>query len=225
MSRFWKRIKKYRWWYYLALIPLLIFLGAFYYYILRDLPSPTRLQSNSLPQSTRIYDRNNTLLYTIYNNRNQTFLPLTQIPKSVQHATIAIEDKDFYHHGAVDIRGIARAFYSTFFHQQLQGGSTLTQQLVKNSLLTQDRTWRRKIKEVILSFATEVLYSKSSILEMYLNQVPYGGTAYGIQAAARTYFGKDVSQLTLAESAFLAGLPQSPSSFSLMCTTPCHLRS
>ncbi len=220
MSRFWKRIKKYKWVYYIALIPLVLALGAFYYFILRDLPSPTRLQSNSLPQSTRIYDRNDTLLYTIYASRNQTFLPLTKVPKSVQYATIAIEDKDFYRHGAVDFRGIVRAFYSTFFNKQLQGGSTLTQQLVKNSLLTQDRTWQRKIKEILLSFATEVLYSKRSILEMYLNQVPYGGTAYGIQAAARTYFGKDVSALSLAESAFLAGLPQSPSSFSPYGTHP-----
>jgi membrane carboxypeptidase/penicillin-binding protein len=115
MSRFWKRIKKYKWVYYIALIPLVVALGAFYYFILRDLPSPTRLQSNSLPQSTRIYDRNDTLLYTIYASRNQTFLPLTKVPKSVQYATIAIEDKDFYRHGAVDFRGIVRAFSSTCF--------------------------------------------------------------------------------------------------------------
>lgn len=220
MHRFLKRIKKYSLWYYIALVPVVILFGFFYYFILRDLPSPTRLQSSSLPQSTQIYDRNNTLLYTIYASRNQTFIPLAQIPKNMQYATIAIEDKDFYRHGAVDFRGIMRAFYSNFFNKQLQGGSTLTQQLVKNSLLTQDRTWQRKIKEVLLSFATEVLYNKRSILELYLNQVPYGGTAYGIQAASRTYFGKDVSQLSIAESAFLAGLPQSPSVYSPYGTHP-----
>lgn len=199
---------------WIILIPLAIFFILFYNFILKDLPSPTRLTKSTLSHSTEIYDRNGTLLYTIYSAKNQRFIPLKDIPKTVQYATIAIEDKDFYRHGAVDLRGIARALYATFFKKQLQGGSTLTQQLVKNSLLTQDRTIQRKVKEVILSFATEMLYSKDKILEMYLNQVPYGGTAYGIEAASRTYFGKNVQDLDLAESALLAGLPESPTSFS-----------
>ena len=153
-----RHLKKKRVW--AVLIPLFIFFGLFYYYILKDLPSPTRLSSSILPQSSQIYDRNGTLLYTIYGQRNMTFRPLSEIPRHLQHATIAIEDKDFYRHGAIDLRGIARAFYVTFFHKQLQGGSTLTQQLVKNSLLTQDRTIQRKAKEIILSFITETLYSK-----------------------------------------------------------------
>lgn len=185
-----------------------------YYFILRDLPSPTRLVKNNRAQSTQIYDRHGTLLYTIYNSHNQTFTPLSKIPLSMQEATIAIEDKDFYHHGAVDFRGMARALYSIIFKKQLQGGSTLTQQLVKTSLLTPDRTIQRKVREVILSFVTEMMYSKKDILEMYLNQVPYGGTAYGVSSAARTYFGKSANQLDLAESAYLAGLPESPSTFS-----------
>jgi penicillin-binding protein 1C len=195
-------------------LPLLIAGACFYYYILRDLPSPIALGDGSPSQSTQIFDRNDTLLYTIYTDKNSSFISLSHIPKTVQDATIAIEDKDFYHHGAIDMRGVARALISNIMHKPLQGGSTLTQQLIKNSLLTQDRTWERKIKEIILSFAAEVLYSKKTILEMYLNQVPYGGTAYGIEAASQTYFGKDVQNLDLAESAYLAGLPEAPSTFS-----------
>lgn len=213
-----KHLKKKRVW--AIVLPLILVLGLFYYYILRDLPSPTKLSSASLPQSTQIYDRHDTLLYTIYGNRNQTFRPLSEIPLSLQQATIAIEDKDFYHHGAIDIRGIIRAVYVTLIHKQLQGGSTLTQQLVKNSLLTQDRTIVRKVKEVFLAFITETLYSKNKILEMYLNQVPYGGTAYGVEAAARSYFGKRVQDLDLAESALIAGLPENPSTFSPFGSRP-----
>jgi penicillin-binding protein 1C len=200
--------------YWMLLIPVFIFLVLFYIFILKDLPSPTKLSSNALPQSTKIYDRNGTLLYTIYTERNQSFIPLSDIPLTVQHATIAVEDKDFYNHGAIDLRGIARAAYATFFHKSLQGGSTLTQQLVKNTLLSPERTIQRKIKEVILAFLTELLYSKNRILEMYLNQVPYGGTTYGIESASQTYFGKKAKNLDLAESALLAGLPEAPTTYS-----------
>lgn len=196
------------------LVGLLIFVGCLYWFLLRDLPSPTKLSSNSLPQSTQIYDRNGTLLYTIYAQKNQTFIPLSTIPKNLQEATIAIEDKDFYKHGAIDLRGIARAFVSTVFHKQIQGGSTLTQQLVKNTLLTPEQTLPRKIKEVILAYATETLYPKSRILEMYLNQVPYGGTAWGVESASMTYFGKHAKDLDLAESALIAGLPEAPTTLS-----------
>lgn len=182
--------------------------------VLKELPSPTILSSKNIPQSTQITDRKGVLLYTIYNNRNQTVIPLSAIPKYMQHATIAIEDKDFYRHGAVDIRGISRAFISTVFKKQTQGGSTITQQLVKNSLLSSERTISRKIKEVILAFATEILYSKETILTMYLNQVPYGGTAWGIEAASQTYFGKRTKDITLSEAALLAGLPEAPSIYS-----------
>ena len=188
--------------------------AALYWFVIKDLPSPTKLSSSSLPRSTHIYDRNGKLLYTIYSNKNQSFTPLAKIPKDIQHATIAIEDKDFYRHGAVDLRGIARALYATLVKKDLQGGSTLTQQLVKTSLLTPERTIQRKVKEIFLSFATEAIYPKDQIIEMYLNQVPYGGTAYGVEAAAQTYFGKSAQKLTLAESALLAGLPESPSVYS-----------
>ncbi|MDE2026559.1 MAG: transglycosylase domain-containing protein, partial [Patescibacteria group bacterium] len=184
------------------------------WYILRDLPSPIKLSSNNIPQSTQIFDRNGTLLYTIYNKKNQTFLSLDTIPKTVQEATIAIEDKDFYNHGPIDLRGIARALFTIVFHKQIQGGSTITQQLVKNTLLSPEQTIVRKIREAILAFATELLYPKNKILELYLNQIPYGGTTYGIEAAAQTYFGKHARDLDLAESTLLAGLPEAPTTYS-----------
>lgn len=198
----------------IILLTLSGLLYGFYYYILKDLPSPTNLSSNTNSYSTQIYDRNSTLLYTIYSERNQTFVPLSRIPADLQHATIAIEDKDFYKHGAVDPRGTIRALYVTLFHKQKQGGSTLTQQLVKNGLLTPERTIKRKAKELVLAIATELMYKKDKILEMYLNQVPYGGTSYGVEAASMTYFGKPVKDLTLAQEAYLAGLPEAPSTYS-----------
>lgn len=191
-----------------------------YFFVLKDIPAVTTIGKTDYPQSTKIYDRNNNLLYTIYGSRNQTFIPLSKVPKHVKHATIAIEDKDFYKHGAIDIRGIIRAFYSTVVKKELQGGSTITQQLVKNSLLTQDRTVSRKVKEIVLSYFVEEFYSKDKILEMYLNKVSYGGTAWGIQAASQVYFDKPAEKLTLAESAFLAGLPEAPSIFSPFGSRP-----
>ncbi len=199
---------------YLGIGFLVIIVLLSYFFLFRDLPSPAKLQSPNNPQSSRIYDRNGLLLYTIYANKNRTQIPLSQIPQNVQNATIAIEDRDFYRHGAVDFRGIGRAFVENASGKATQGGSTLTQQLVKSSLLSPEQTFKRKIKEIILSFATELLYSKEQILSMYLNQIPYGGTAYGIQAAAQTYFGKDAKDLDLAQSALLAGLPQSPTFYS-----------
>ena len=192
----------------------LLAISVFYFLILKDLPLPTKLGSATNPQSTLIYDRKGKLLYNIYSNKNQIFIPISQIPKHMREATIAIEDRSFYSHGAVDLKGIARAAISIALKQQVQGGSTLTQQLVKNSLLSQERTILRKIKEVILAFATEMIYPKNKILEMYLNQSPYGGTAYGIEAASQMYFDKRAKDLSLAQSALLAGLPQSPTRYS-----------
>ncbi len=198
----------------LPLILIVALLVVFYWLVLKDLPSPTGLSNTTASYSSQIYDRNGKLLYTLYGNRNQTFVPINKIPLEMQEAIIAIEDKDFYHHGAVDFRGITRAAYSTLVHKQIQGGSTLTQQLVKNSLLSPEQTIQRKVKEIILSFATEVMYTKNQILEMYLNQVPYGGTTYGVEAAAQTYFGRDINKLNLAQMAFLAALPEAPSELS-----------
>ena len=207
-KRYSKLLKKRKLWFLLAVFATALMFT--YFFILKDLPFPTKLNSGTTPQTTRIFDRNQKLLYSIYASRNQSNVSLSSIPKHVQNATIAIEDKDFYKHGAIDFRAIFRSLGSIIFRNELQGGSTLTQQLVKNSLLTPERTITRKIKEVILAFVTETLYPKDKILEMYLNQVPYGGTLWGIEAAAQAYFGKKSSELTLSESALLAGLPESP---------------
>lgn len=195
-------------------IILFLVLGS-WFLVLKDLPSPTRLSSYEIPQTTKIYDRNGKLLYEIYTEQNRTLVKLEDIPLHLRQATIAIEDKDFYKHKGVNpVGGVLRAVKETLFQQKLQGGSTITQQLIKNALLTPERTFQRKIKEMILAFWTEQIYKKDQILEMYLNQVPYGGTAWGIEAAAEKYFGKNVKNLTLAESALLAGLPGAPTVYS-----------
>ena len=198
----------------LVFVYLLVLLFI-YLYIFKDLPSPNDLTSSKTnPVSTKILDRNGKLLYEIYTQKNRTPIKLAELPDYIKNATIASEDKDFYHHRGFDPRGIARAVFNIVFKQKLQGGSTITQQLAKNALLTQERTIRRKIREAILTFAIEIIYSKDKILEMYLNQIPYGGTSYGIGAAAQNYFGKKASDLTLAEAALLAGLPASPTRYS-----------
>jgi len=185
-----------------------------FWFILKDLPSPTKLSSYAYPVSTKILDRNGELIYEIYADERRTPVSLTELPEYVKQATIAIEDKDFYKHHGFDIRGIARAVYKILFKSKLEGGSTITQQLVKNALLSPERTVQRKIREFILTWVVEVIYPKDKILEMYFNQVPYGGTAWGIEAAAETYFGKRTKDLSLAEAALLAGLPASPTSYS-----------
>lgn len=178
------------------------------------LPNPTSLTDRQIPQSTTIYDRNGQLLYQVYNQENRTLVDLDQIPQPVIQATLAAEDVNFYQHGGIDLYGAAFGAYQTLINGHLQGGSTITQQLVKNTLLTNQQTLDRKIKEFILSMRLEQRYTKDQILQMYLNEIPYGGEVYGIQAAAKTFLGKDVQDLTVAEAALLAGLPQSPSRYS-----------
>lgn len=180
----------------------------------KDLPSPDRLIEREISLSTKIYDRNGELLYDIYGDVNRTLVTLDQVPEVVKQATIAIEDKHFYQHRGFDPAGIARAVYKTVVHRSLQGGSTITQQLIKNVLLTRERTLTRKVKEFILALQIEARFSKDEILQMYLNESPYGGQAIGIEAAAQSYFGKSVSKLSLTEAAMLAGLPAAPSRFS-----------
>jgi 1A family penicillin-binding protein len=186
-----------------------------YWFILRDLPSPARLNNlSAYPVSTKILDRNGQLLYEIYDSQNRTPIKISDLPKYVTEATIAIEDKNFYTHHGFDTGGILRAGFNTLTGKRLEGGSTITQQLVKVALLTPERTLTRKIKEAILTVATEILYSKNQILEMYLNHIPYGGTSYGIEAAAHTFFNKSAKDLTLSEATLLVGLPQAPSRYS-----------
>lgn len=182
--------------------------------ILKDMPNPKKLVSDEYPESSQIYDRNGKLLYEFFADKRRQSVALSEIPKNLKEATLAIEDANFYKHGGFDIKGIIRGLYRTIFEKRLQGGSTLTQQLVKNALLTPERTWSRKIKEAVLTIATEILYSKDQILEMYFNQTPYGGTMWGAEAAARGIFDKEVKDLNLAEAALIAGLPGSPTRYS-----------
>lgn len=184
------------------------------YLWLRALPNPSLLTVRDIDVTTKIFDRNGALLYDIYADQNRTPLSLSEIPKYVIQATIAIEDKNFYSHQGFSLSGITRAARETLFHGQVQGGSTITQQLIKSALLTPQVTISRKIKEVILAFWAERLYSKNQLLEMYLNQVPYGGTAWGIESAAQTYFGISAKELNIAQAALLAGLPAAPSEYS-----------
>ena len=183
-------------------------------YLFWGIPLPTKLISETLPVSTKIFDRNSRLIYEIYTDRKRTPIKLNEIPVYLKNATVSIEDKDFYKHQGVSYTGIARALYNTIFKHEVQGGSTISQQLVKNSLLTSEKTIRRKAQELILTVVIESIYSKDQILEMYLNTIPYGGTAYGVESASETYFGKSTKDLSLAESALLAGLPQRPSTYS-----------
>lgn len=182
---------------------------------LQDLPNPHELSLKQIPQTTKIYDRNKVLLYEIYSNENRTLVSLDDIPVSLKQATLAIEDKNFYKHPGFDLSSIFRALKENMAEgKPIQGGSTITQQLIKSSVLTSERTLTRKIKELVLAFWAERIYTKNQILEMYFNQIPYGGTAWGAEAASEVYFGKHVNQLDLAESAFLAGLTQAPSQYS-----------
>ncbi|HJY98459.1 MAG TPA: transglycosylase domain-containing protein [Patescibacteria group bacterium] len=193
---------------------LFFFILLSYLFIFRSLPSPRDLKNRDPEVSTKIYDRNGNLLFKIYKDQNRTIVPLTSIPPHVRLATLAAEDAEFYTHPGFSLKGISRALVTDFKTGALQGGSTITQQLVKNALLSPEKTLTRKIKELILSVEVEAAFTKDQILEMYLNEVSYGGTAYGIQEASQEYFGKDVGDLDLAEAALLAGLPKSPTTFS-----------
>ncbi len=196
-----------------------IFFLLFSIFIIKDLPSPANLAMPT--QSTKIYDRRGQLLYSIYVDENRTYVPLPQISDYLKKATLAVEDKDFYKHGAINIvGGIIRAVRDMTLYHRLQGGSTITQQLAKSALLSPERTLPRKIKELILAVWIEKLYSKDKILEMYLNQVPYGGTSYGVEEAAQNYFATRSADLTLAQSSLLAGLPQAPTYYSPFGTDP-----
>jgi 1A family penicillin-binding protein len=181
----------------------------------RDLPTPGKLSASNFSQSTRIFDRNGILLYDIYKDENRTYVALDQIPKTLQEATIAIEDKDFYKNQGFSITGYLRAFRNAILNRRISGGgSTVTQQLVKNTLLSSEQTITRKIKELILAIQVDRKYTKNQILELYFNATPYGGTTLGIEAASERYFGKKSKDLNLTESVILAGLPQSPSYYS-----------
>ncbi len=182
----------------------------------KDLPDPNKLTDRTIAQSTKIYDRTGEhILYEIFADEKRTLVTLDQIPKDLINGLIATEDASFYEHRGIRPLSIARSFvYGILGKGRIGGGaSTLTQQLVKNAILNRERKISRKLKEFILSVRLEQKYTKEQILQIYFNEIPYGSTNYGIESAAQNYFGKTVSELTLAESATLAGIPQSPSYF------------
>lgn len=188
--------------------------------ILIDLPSASTIRDRTPKMTTKIYDRDGNVLYKIFKDENRTYVPLDEISPHLVQATLAIEDVQFYEHWGISIRGIGRAFWHNLQNETVQGGSTITQQLVKNTLLTPERTWERKIREIILALSVDAQYTKQEILELYLNEVNYGGSIYGVEEASQWYFGKHAQELTLAESALLAGLPVAPTTYNPFGSNP-----
>lgn len=194
---------------------ILLVIGIFLFFA-KDLPSPETMNNRTVVQSTKIYDRTGEhILYDVHGEEKRTLVAFKDIPDTVKYATIALEDQDFYSHHGIKFTSIMRAVLKDVsIGGKAQGGSTITQQLIKNSLLTSERSLTRKIKEAILAIEIEQKYSKDEILGMYLNEIPYGSNAYGIEAAAQTFFNKPARELNLPEAALLASLPQAPSFFS-----------
>lgn len=183
---------------------------SFFVYFNKNLPRPGQVVRR-VGYSTKIYDRNENLLYELHKDERRERVELDQVSDYLKNATIAIEDKDFYNHQGFDFLTIFRIPYYYLTQNRLVGGSTLTQQLVKNVLLTSERKVSRKFKELILSLQIEQKYNKDQILQMYLNEAPYGGNVWGVETASKFYFNKKAKNLSLTESAILAGLPQRPS--------------
>jgi 1A family penicillin-binding protein len=186
----------------------------------RDLPDPNKLSDRQISQSTKIYDRTGEhLLFEVYQNQKRTLVEMDQISNYVKEATVAVEDKNFYTHSGIRIQSIIRARFNSLIGRRsgAGGGSTLTQQLIKNAIVGDASTgfagYFRKIKEIILAVRLEKKYSKEQILKLYLNEIPYGSTNYGIEAASQAYFQKNAKDLTLAEAATLAAIPKAPSRY------------
>jgi len=188
-------------------------LSIVFIYYAKDLPRPEKFTEKQLIQSTKIYDRTGTiLLYNIYGEEKRTYVTLDKISRYLQQAVISAEDGDFYQHPGINIKGIIRSILADFKIGKLTyGGSTLNQQLIRSSFLSLDKTAQRKIREIILSLELDRRYSKDQILEWYLNQVPFGSNAYGVEAASQTFFNKSAADLSLAQAATLAALIKGPS--------------
>jgi 1A family penicillin-binding protein len=215
-KRFW-----YRFFLFLLVVTgvgLVVVVGLFVWFS-KDLPSPTRVVRQA-GYTSRIYDRNGELIYDVYKDAKRTPVVWGDVPEYLKKATIAVEDKEFYTHQGFDPLTPFRIIKNIFYFHKLTGGSTLTQQLVKNVLLTSEVSITRKIKEFILAVQIEAKYKKDEILLMYLNEAPYGGSAWGIGTGSEQYFGKSVKDLTFAESVILAGLPQRPNVYSPFSKTP-----
>ncbi len=200
---------------YLSLLILagfFVVLTAFVYYA-KDLPRPEQFEESVFPETTKIYDRTGEhLLYKVHGEHQRTIVSLDAIPKHMQQAVVATEDSHFYEHKGIDTEGILRAIWKDIKLRELRyGGSTITQQLIRSTFFTNKKTIKRKVREVILALELERRHSKEQILEWYLNQVPFGNNAYGVEAAAQVYFNKPASELELQETATLAALIKAPS--------------
>lgn len=182
-------------------------------YYLKDLPRPEKFTEGFVSESTKIYDRTGKhLLYEIFGAERRTIVPADKIPDFLKKAVVAAEDKNFYKHRGIDIKAIFRAIlYDLKLKKPVQGASTITQQLIRSFFLTRKKTLSRKTREIILSIETERRYSKDQIISWYLNLIPFGSNIYGVEQAAKKFFGKNVSQISLAEAALLAGLIKAPS--------------
>lgn len=197
---------------------LIFFIISFIFiaWISQDLPTTTVIENRKLTQSTRIFDRTGTtILWEVYDTEQRTPINLVDLPNHIKWAAIVAEDRNFYSHGGIKFTSIIRAALSNVLRGgRGQGGSTITQQFIKNSLLTTEKTYIRKLKEAILAWQLEKRFSKDEILELYLNEIPYGSVAYGVEAASNRYFNKKAAELNLAEAATIAALPQSPTYYS-----------
>lgn len=194
---------------------ILVFLGCAYVaFLWWSLPDVRDARSLLASQSTVITDRDGVELYRLFSEQDRTFVPRVSLPPYVERAVLAIEDERFFEHGCVDLRAITRALFANVFRGfKSQGASTLTQQLARNALLTREKRVSRKIKEIFLACALERRFTKEELLELYLNWIPFGQNAYGVEQASRTYFGVSGKDLSLAQAAVLAALPQRPSYF------------
>ncbi len=206
-------------------LTVVIAITSLFAYYAEDLPNPEKVNRRVIAESTKIYDRTGEkLLYEIHGEEKRTIIPMEEIPDSARYATIVLEDNIFYSHKGFDLGGIIKAVCHEISTSAgmgdlgglcpQRGGSTITQQFIKNSILTSERKYSRKIKEIILSIEIEQKFEKDEILRMYLNEIPYGSNAYGIEAAAQTYFGVHAKELSLAQSAMLAALPNAPTYYS-----------
>jgi 1A family penicillin-binding protein len=191
------------------------FLVFLFGWFAKDLPTPNKINSRFAAQTTQIFDRNGKILYEMHGDKNRILVEFNEIPDNIKNATVAIEDKNFYkHQGFSGTRIIGSALTNVLSGRRAAGGSTITQQFVKNAILSPEKTYTRKVKELILSIEIEQMYKKDDILKMYLNEIPYGSNAYGVKVAAKTYFDKDLKDITLEEAAVLAALPQAPTYYS-----------
>jgi 1A family penicillin-binding protein len=207
--------KKFLIWTFRALACGVLLFAILFLYYSKDLPDPNKLLAREVPESTKIFARDGSLLYEIHGEVKRTQVGLDQISDNLKHATVAIEDKNFYHHGGIVPTSLVRSVLVDIVSgEKKQGGSTITQQLVKNAILSRDKSFDRKIKEIILAIAIDSRFSKDDILKLYLNEVPYGRNAYGVEAASQTYFGKSAKDISLAESAYLAAIVQAPTFYS-----------